>query len=143
MSIASIFQDARDKVTALSPNEVLKFVGLQVLPKMGMSRSRMGRPVAPLIAAFGAGLALGVGATLFLAPMSGKDTRAAVATWFKTAWSGAKDGLTGVVKRGEHAVETIAKGAENAAEQAKEGADDAKKDLNNGKSKLLRRDTMS
>jgi len=65
-------------------DNIMKQVGTQlskmnldsVLGAIGLQLAKRGRgPLLPTVAAFGAGMAVGAGAALMLAPMSGRDLR--------------------------------------------------------------------
>lgn len=123
MWIESMLQSAKDKLAGLTPNDILKVVGLQLLQKSG----RRIAPGWPLLAAFGGGLALGATSALLLAPKSGKETRKALADWVEAAFSNVK-----------HGAETLTEGGDGA--DAAEGPDARRK---NGRTKGLARDIVS
>lgn len=115
-SVEKFFENAKDKITNMTLDDVLKAVGLE----------RVSGPFArkiPAIAAFFGGLAIGAGVALALAPASGKDTRKAFSKWMVGA-------IAGMRKGAGKAASTAGEAVEDAVEAIGDGASDIKKKVN-------------
>lgn len=93
-----MMSNTKQRFDAMTPNGILKFVGLQLLET---SANRL--LTAPTILAFSAGLALGASGGLIFAPQSGRKTRKMVRRLFKKA------GIAAAAKV-EDGVEAVADG---------------------------------
>ncbi len=113
--------------STLTPNDVLKYMGVQLLEKSG---SRLFS--TPILLAFGVGLAAGAGGALLFAPQSGRDTRKAIAAWLRTAASTVK-------AKAEDVAEDVAESVEGVADNVEDLAERANRKLN-GRSRSSKRD---
>jgi len=111
MNFENILQAAKDKVKEITPNDVLKVVGLQLLRNPGVLMR------LPFFALFGGGVALGAGAALLFAPKTGAETREAIGTWVKGAITSAKD----IGKKAKAKAEDVAEDAGQAIEEGANG----------------------
>ncbi len=113
--VETAFQAAKDKLSELQPNDVLKMLGLQVLRSSGGIFARL-----PMLAAFGGGLAIGAGTALLFAPAKGAENRKAVVDWAKNAFANLKSGAT-------KAIETAKDAGEDAGDALEDGVSGARK----------------
>jgi len=118
MNFETILQSAKDKMSEVTPNDVLKVLGLQLLRNTSIV-SRL-----PYFALFGGGIALGAGAALLFAPKAGSETREAIGSWLKGAFETAKDGATKMLSKGK---EVAADAIEDASEVVEDSVTGAKK----------------
>jgi gas vesicle protein len=135
-TIENAIESAKEKLGSLNPfgasstlttNDVLKFLGVQLLEKSG---SRL--LTTPVLLAFGAGLATGAGGALLFAPKSGRDTRKAIAAWFRTAASTVK-------AKAEDVAEDVTEAAHDVADNVEDLAERANRKLN-GRNRSSKRD---
>ena len=114
MKFENMYKAAKDKVTHIDANDVLKVVGLQLLRS---SPAIIGR--IPVIALFGGGVALGAGVALLFAPKSGAETREAIGTWFKGAYETVKGATTKALSKTEAATSEVTEAIEDGLNVAK------------------------
>ena len=116
--VESAFRAAKNKISEIEPNDVLKMLGLQVIRSSGGLFFRL-----PMLAAFSGGLAIGAGTALLFAPAKGAENRKALVAWTKNAFANLKTGAT-------KAIEGAKDVAEDAGEAVDEGVSGAKKKAN-------------
>ncbi|MFO0746540.1 MAG: YtxH domain-containing protein [Myxococcota bacterium] len=119
-------ENAKDKVSNLTIDNVLEAVGLQLVSR----GSAIARGL-PMLASFGAGLVVGAGSAILLTPKSGKESRKALTTWIESAFAKTK-------AKAKAVGEKVADEAESVVDEVSEAKDKVAK-----KGKSIAREALS